>query len=180
MNESTDMGGRTNKAGAANWITGVTAIVGALAALLVALGGLVVTADQQWNKVGPLILKWIHPTPQSTTQATAHGGETTSPLRALLPPLESADTAQRRAARTALAAEIARASPADVHALIAAVPSASYRGQLGIAVALAQAKGGWRSSDTRASAQALRDQAGKTADATLKAELLQAAAAGRP
>ncbi len=159
----------------------LTAMVAALTAFVAGVTALVVAAKAGWSEVGPYFGNLFRhgdvviPDKHSVQPAT-----TGSIDPALLSALEAGSRAERSEARRALALAVAKASPRDVDMLIDRLTSSSsYRMQLGIAVVLQEAPGGWPSENPAGASAHLRALRTRTSDQTLRAALDAAAGDAR-
>ena len=181
--EAPTNGNPGDKQGLAGYIGRLVAVVTAITTLLASLTALTVAAKAGWSEVGPYFANFFAhgevSIPDKSSGGSTDGNEPAVDI-ALLNRLESSDSAVRRDARSSLAQAVATMPPSEVDKMIGQlVDSPSYRVQLGIAVAMHNAPGGWSSSDPAAAEARLRALAARTSDETLRAELESAASAQR-
>lgn len=182
---SLDQGARSaDDVGFVARIKQLTAVIAALTTLLAGVTAMVVAAKAGWSQVGPYFGNLVRhgevaiPSKPPDRRVAAEAEEIDP---ALIVALDSADTRQRRSARTTLANAVAKAPPEQVDALIERLAtSPSYRTRLGIARALHTAPGGWSTRDPVAADVQLRTLMADTKDATLRAELIGAIDGRRP
>ncbi|MFC0205189.1 hypothetical protein [Novosphingobium soli] len=143
-----------------------TAAVVAITALIAALTSMTVAIKAGWKEVGPFFVQLLTTGKAEIPPRTEPKPDPVLMSGDLAARLKDDDSVDRHKARDDLAQAIATASPGSVSALVAQASPQDYRLQLGIAVALAKAPGGWRAADGTAQAR-LQEMAAGARDATL-------------